>query len=366
VRVVVDVTPLSRPRTGIGNYLRGLVGGLVAAADDIEVVAFGPVSPRGKRNIEEALAGLRVERRLPVVPWAHAWRTAWSRLGRVSVERLTGPLDVFHFSDWMYPPQRSGLRTTTIYDLVPLRFPDWVTPRTRAMHTAKYRNAARTCDLIVCISRYTADDVAERLGVTPERLAVAHPGLDRRFSPHGPARSEPAPYVLSVSTLEPRKNLAALVQAFSLLRRRRPEVSLLVAGPRGGVGRVDLQAEGVELLGFVADDELAALYRGAAAFAYPSRLEGFGMPVVEALASGTPVVAAAHPSLDEACGEAALRVDPEDAEAFAETLERALDERDGLVAPGLEHARRFTWEATGRTVVEAYRRALAGGAQEPS
>jgi len=365
VRVVVDVTPLSRPRTGIGNYLRGLVGGLVAAADDIEVVAFGPVSPRGKRNIEEALAGLRVERRLPVVPWAHAWRTAWSRLGRVSVERLTGPLDVFHFSDWMYPPQRSGLRTTTIYDLVPLRFPDWVTPRTRAMHTAKYRNAARTCDLIVCISRHTADDVAEQLGVARERLAIAYPGLDPRFRPDGKRPERAQPYVLAVSTNEPRKNLTVAASAFRLLRERRPELTLLVAGAAGH-GDEAISGDGVELLGFVADDELAALYRGAAAFAYPSRFEGFGMPVVEALASGTPVVASSHPSLDEACGDAALRVDPEDAEAFAKTLERALDERDGLVAPGLEHARRFTWEATGRTVVEAYRRALAGGAQEPS
>jgi glycosyltransferase involved in cell wall biosynthesis len=365
VRVVVDVTPLSRPRTGIGNYLRGLIRGLVDAGD-FEIIAFGPVSRRGKGSVEEALAGLQIERRLPVVPWAHAWRTAWSRLGLVPVERLTGPLDVFHFSDWMYPPQRSGLRATTIYDLVPLRFPDWVTPRTRAMHTAKYRNAARTCDLIVCISRYTADDVAKRLGVTAERLSVAHPGLDRRFSPDGPARSEPTPYILSVSTLGPRKNLATLVDAFSLLRKRCPEVSLLIAGPPSGVARSELEVDGVKLLGFVPDEELAALYRGAAAFVYPSRLEGFGMPVIEALASGTPVVAAAHPSLDEACGEAALRVDPENVEAFAETLERALDEQDALVASGLEHARRFTWEATGRAVVKAYQRALAGRGQEGS
>ena len=365
MRVVVDVTPLSRPRTGIGNYLRGLLGGLVDAGD-FEIVAFGPVSQRGKSSVEEALAGLQIERRLLVLPGAHVWRTAWSRLGRIPVERLTGPLDIFHFSDWMYPPQRSGLRATTIYDLVPLRFPDWVTRRTRSMHTAKYRNAARTCDLIVCISRYTADDVAKRLGVTSERLSVAHPGLNHRFSPDGPAPLESAPYILSVATLEPRKNLAAVVQAFSLLRERRPDLSLLVAGPPSGGAHGEFQGKGVKLLGFVADDELAALYRGAAAFVYASRLEGFGMPVIEALASGTPVVAAAHPSLDEACGEAALRVDPEDTGAFAETLERALDERDTFRAPGLEHARRFTWEATGRAVVEAYRRASASRSNEGS
>ncbi|MGI8606991.1 MAG: glycosyltransferase family 4 protein [Gaiellaceae bacterium] len=355
MRVVLDVSPLSRPRTGIGNYLRGLVGAL-ATQDETEVVAFGLASPRGKRNIETSLAALPVERRLRVVPGAHAWRTAWSRAGRVAVERLAGDLDVFHFSDWMYPPQRSGLRATTIYDLIPLRFQDWVTPRTRAMHTAKYRHAARTCDLIVCISRSTAADVTEHLGVGAERLAVAHPGLDPRFGPDGRRPERAEPYVLAVSTREPRKNLAVATEAFRLLRERRPELTLLVAGAAGH-GEEAVSGDGVELLGFVPDDQLAALYRGAAAFVYPSRFEGFGMPVIEALASGTPVVASSHPSLDEACGDAALRADPDDTGRFADLLDRAVEEREALAPRGLAHARRFTWEATGRAVADAYRRA---------
>ena len=354
MRVVVDVSPLSRPRTGIGNYLRGLVGAL-AGQDDTEVVAFALASARGKGNIEAALAGLPVEQRLRVVPGAHAWRTAWSRAGRVPVERLAGELDVFHFSDWMYPPQRSGVRATTIYDLIPLRFPDWVTPRTRAIHTRKYRHVAQTRDLIVCISRYTADDVAERLGVGRDRLAVAYPGLDPHFHPNAERPERMHPYVLAVSTREPRKNLAMATSAFRLLREQHPELELLVAGAAGH-GDEEVSGDGIELLGFVSDDKLAALYRGAAAFAYPSRFEGFGMPIIEALASGTPVVASSHPSLDEACGDSALRADPDDATGFAAALERALEERDALVQPGLAHARPFTWEATGRAVAEAYRR----------
>jgi len=362
MRVVVDVTPLSHPRTGIGNYLRGLLGGL-ALLDDVELVAFGPVRPGGKHYAELALAGLDIQQRLRVVPAAHFWRTAWSRAGRLSVERFVGAFDVFHFSDWMYPPQRGGIRATTIYDLVPLQFPEWVAARTRSMHTAKYRNAASTCDVIVCISHHTAREVAERLEVSPERLAVAHPGVDERFSPAGPRPERAQPYLLSVSTLEPRKNLRALVDAFSLLRRRRPDVSLLIAGAEEGVEAAALQGDGVELLGYVGNEELARLYRGAAAFAYPSRFEGFGMPIVEAMASGTPVVAGADASLDGASGAAALRVDPDDADAFALTLEQALDERDALVPAGIEHARGFTWEACGRAVADAYRRALRDGGQ---
>ena len=158
--------------------------------------------------------------------------------------------------------------------------------------------------------------------------------------------------MLAVSTLEPRKNLPALVEAFALLRRRHRELTLAIAGLEGWEER-PLAGEGVQLLGFVSDDELARLYRGAAAFAYPSRFEGFGIPVVEALASGVPAVVSSHPSLDEACGDAALRAEPDDAEAFAAKLEEALGRPRG---EGVEHASCFTWRACGEAVLAGYGR----------
>ena len=349
MRIVLDVSPLARPRTGIGNYIRGMVAGLAeAAGGEHELVAFGPSGPRGRRRIREALRGLGVDVRTPLAP--HALRQAWSRSGRVPVERLVGPLDVFHFSDWMYPPQRAGLRATTVHDLVPLRHPEWVEPETVRMHGPKYEHAARTCDRIFVNSRFTGGEVAELLGVPEERIRVAHPGIDPIFRADGEAADLGGPYVLAVGTLEPRKNLPALVTAFSLLRRRRPELTLALAGLEGWEER-PLAAEGVRLLGFVPDEELARLYQGAAAFAYPSRFEGFGMPVVEALASGVPAVVSSHPSLDEASGGVALRADPDEPEAFAEALERALAEPRGR---GVEHASRFTWRACGEAVLRGY------------
>jgi glycosyltransferase involved in cell wall biosynthesis len=355
VRIVIDVTPLSIQRTGIGNYLVGMLHGMAQSiGEQDQLVAFAPAGPRRKRVIEDVLDGLPVERRILLVPpSAHTWRTAWSRLGRGPVEWLAGRLDVFHFSDWMYPPQRAGLRTTTIYDLIPVHFPHWVAPLTRRMHGRKYQNAARTCDLIFAISSYTADDASETLRFPRERVLVAYPGVDERFRPEGERRDLGAPYVLGVSTMEPRKNLDVLLDAFSRVRRRRPELVLALAGagaePRG---------ENVRPLGFVPDADLPALYRGAAAFVYPSRFEGFGIPIVEAMASGTPVVSSAHPSLDEASGDAALRADPSSPEAFAEKIERALDSRDELVRRGLDHAHRFTWRACGEAVLAGYREAL--------
>jgi glycosyltransferase involved in cell wall biosynthesis len=335
VRIVVDVTPLSHPRTGIGNYIRGMLGGLAeAAGDKHEVVAFTPVSMRARARLKDALDGIPVERRLITLPPpAHAWRTVWSRSGLLPVERLAGALDVFHFSDWMYPPQRAGLRTTTIYDLVPLRFPEWVQPRTRATNLRKYQHAAKTCDRIAAISNFTADDIAERLRFPRERIVVAYPGVDERFRPQGSGPD--GDYVLMLAPGDPRKNYAGLAAAFELVRSRHPELRLLAPV-------------------HVADDELPALYRGAAVFAYPTFFEGFGIPVLEAMASGTPVVASSHASLDEASGDAAVRVDPESPEAIAEGIERALAERESLVARGLEHARRFTWRACGEAHLHGF------------
>jgi glycosyltransferase involved in cell wall biosynthesis len=332
-----------------------MVAGLAEAAQSRhELVAFGPSGPRGRARIRESLAGLPLELRLPLLPRAQAWRSGWSRLGWPAVESVVGRLDVFHFSDWMYPSQRRGVRATTVHDLVPLRFPEWVEPATLRMHGPKYENAAHTCDRVFVNSRFTAGEVRELLRVPDDRIVVAYPGIDPIFRPDGARADLGGPYVLSVSTLEPRKNLPALVAAFSRLRERAPKLTLALAGLEGWEDR-PLAAEGVRLLGFVSDDELARLYRGAAAFAYPSRFEGFGIPVVEALASGTPAVVSSHPSLDETSGGIAVRADPDDREAFARALEEALQSPRGT---GLEHASRFTWRACGEAVLAGYESAL--------
>jgi glycosyltransferase involved in cell wall biosynthesis len=357
LRIVFDVSPLSHALLGIGRYLRGSLAGLVeAAGDEHEIVPFAPTSPQGLKAIPAALAGIPVEPSLRFLPFAHVWRQAWSRAGRPPAERFLGRFDVLHYSDWMYPPQRAGVRATTVHDLVPVRFPEWVQGRTRRMHTAKYRDVAR-CDVVFANSVFTAREVVELLGVPEERVRVAYPGVDPLFRPDGARAALGAPYVLTVATLEPRKNLDVLVSAFRLLER--DDVKLAVVGAAGWGEQPSLDHPGIVRLGFVDDEELARLYRTAAAFAYPSRFEGFGIPIVEAMASGVPVVASSHESMDEAAGDAALRADPESPEAFAEAIGRVLDDPGPTVERGLAHAARFTWLGTGRAFLAGYREAGA-------
>jgi glycosyltransferase involved in cell wall biosynthesis len=341
VRIAYDVTPLSHPRTGVGNYILGALKGMLEAADgEHELVAFGPVSSRGRKLLEQTLSGLAVERRLVTVLFAHATRRAWSALGRPTAERFLGKVDVLHFSDWMAPPQRSGVRATMIHDLGPLRFPERLHPRTVRMHTGTAREAAK-CDIVFTNAEFTARDVVERLRVPRERVRVAYPGVDARFRPDGERRDLGRPYVFTTATEDWRKNRGVLDAAVKLLG---PDLPLASLG-RGG-------------LGYVTDDELPALYRGAEVFAYPSRFEGFGIPVIEAMACGVPCVVSSHPSLDEACGDAAVRADPESPEEFAAGIRRALEQREQLVGRGLAHARRFGWLEAGRIHLQSYADAL--------
>jgi glycosyltransferase involved in cell wall biosynthesis len=334
VRIAYDVTPLSHPRTGVGNYILGALKGIVEEGVADEVVAFGPVSLRGRKRLDETLAGVGVERRILTVPFAHATRRTWGALRHPVAERLLGRFDVLHFTDWMRPPQRDGVRVTMIHDLGPLHFPERLHPRTVRMHT-KNAHEAQMCDIVFVNSEYTARDVTDRLDIEVDRIRVAYPGVGPEFSPEG-RRWRDKPYVFTTATADWRKNLETL-------RKARLAQPLVALGD----------------LGYLEPAELPALYRGATVFVYPSRFEGFGMPVVEAMASGTPCVVSNHPSLDEASGDAAVRVDPESPAAIAAGIEEALERSDELVERGVAHARAFTWAATGRAHLHGYADALS-------
>jgi alpha-1,3-rhamnosyl/mannosyltransferase len=209
----------------------------------------------------------------------------------------------------------------------------------------------RAARRIIAVSEFTRRELVELLEVQPERINVIPNGVDDEFTRDGPSAA--GDYVLAVGTLEPRKNLARLVEA-----ARRSDVELRVVGARGW-GGVEVAGNGVRWLGEVDDVELARLYRGAVCLAYPSLYEGFGIPVLEAMACGAPVVTTRGSAMEEVANGAAVLVDANDPAEIAAGIERAAADREQLVARGLERARSFRWEDVAEATVRIYREAAA-------
>lgn len=241
-----------------------------------------------------------------------------------------------------------------IHDAAALRHPEWYGRAYVAWQRALLPRLARSAGRVVTVSEFSKREIVDAMGAPPDRVVVVPNGVDERFTPDadaGGARRAlglERPYVLAVGTRIARKNLAALDAAARALAAERG-VELVTAGS----GRAYMRAEGdtaLRALGYVAEEHLPGLYAGASALVMPSLYEGFGLPCLEAMRSGTPVVAADRAALPEVCGGAALLFDPEDPDAVLAALRQALDYPAGLRERGLEHARRFSWASTARGV----------------
>jgi len=329
VLVVIDADSLGRQRTGDETYVEGLLGALPTVAEGLRVAAVTrrpDLVPAGVEPI--ALRARSQELRMAF---------ALPRLLRRVRPALAHFLHVV-------PPWCPCPAVLTIQDLSFERDPSVLRPWERLVFRRFVPWSVRRAARVLAISERTKADAAELYGVE----AVVTPlGVDGSFAPG----AAPDSYLLLVGSVEPRKNPLAAAEAAREVGR-----PLVVAGPvRDEALARELRARGADLRGYVAKDELARLYRGAACLVFPSRYEGFGLPLVEAMASGTPVVAAPDAALREVAGNAAVFVEPA---ALADGVRRALAERERLVAAGLERVRRFTWEETARRTVAVYREVL--------
>jgi len=281
---------------------------------------------------------------------------AWLALRTPPVQLATGRVDVIHATTIVVPPHTAPL-AVTVHDLAFLHEPDHFTARGARVFRRGLDLLRRRADLVLVSSLATMAD-AEAAGVPVDRLR--HVPLGVAVTPAEPAARRrfglDRPYLLFVGTLEPRKNLARLVAAVAQLPT---DHVLAVAGLDGWGDASPPAGDRVRLLGFVTDAERDALYAGADAFVYPSLREGFGLPVAEAMAHGTPVVTSRGTSTEEVAGGAAVLVDPYDVEAIAEGIAVALVQRDRLVAAGRQRAAELTWERTAEATLAAYRE-LAG------
>jgi glycosyltransferase involved in cell wall biosynthesis len=291
---------------------------------------------------------------------AHRAGQAWEQLALPAVAAARG-------ADLVYSPANLAplawpRNAVLIHDVVALRHPEWYSRTYVAWQRRVLPAVARRARLVLTVSEFSREEIAETLGV---ESAVVPGGVDERFRPDvdpAPARRAlglPDGYVLTLSTVGPRKNRAALGATATALRER--GLPVVAAGGKRGYIPAEAAPDGVRTLGYVPDELLPGLYAGAAAFVLPSRHEGFGLPCLEAMASGVAVVAAARGALPETCGDAALLVDPDDADALAQAVLRALDERDRLRAAGLARAALFTWDRAARETDAHLRAAILDG-----
>jgi glycosyltransferase involved in cell wall biosynthesis len=319
VRVGVDTSPLVQTRAGTARVVRGLLGALRDRPGvDLELLSFGG-DGRMSSVVRDAV---------------------WYPVG---LRRRGRALDVLHCTTFRGPLRSSVPTVVTVHDLAILRAPEAFPRWHRLYGRAGLERVLKAADAIVAVSEFTRDEVTALVDVPVERVRVVPNGVDALFTPDGP-RAE-GDYVLAVATLEPRKNLGRAVDA-----AREAGVELRVVGARGW-GGVDVPG----WVGEVPDAELAALYRGARCVVYPSLYEGFGLPVLEAMACGAPVVTSRSTAMEEVAGTAAVLVDPLDVSAIAAGIHEATLRRDELIPAGLTRARTFTWDRAADAVVELWR-----------
>jgi glycosyltransferase involved in cell wall biosynthesis len=262
-----------------------------------------------------------------------------------------------HFN-YVVPPAYRGPAVVTVHDLSFESDPELMRPRDRFMFRTFVPRSARRADRVLAVSERTKRDLVEHYAVPEEKIVVTPNGVDTVFRPNGSGPEDP-PYALFVGGIQPRKDPLTAIEALALVDG---DLRLVLVGDekRGGdevreaISRLGLQQR-VELAGYVEHEGLAALYRGAACLVFPSRYEGFGLPVLESMASGTPVVASRAGAVPEVAGDAAVLVEPGDAEALAEGIREVLADRDRFVAAGLARAKQFTWAETARRTLEVYR-----------
>ncbi|MDY7102860.1 MAG: glycosyltransferase family 1 protein [Actinomycetota bacterium] len=373
LRVAIDATPLLTPLTGIGVVTRATIDGL-ARRPDVAVSAFA-VSFRGRDRLGGVVGpGVEVHGR-PMAAWP--LREAWRRVDWPPLRWWIGDVDVVHSPNYVVPPSRPAAEVVTVQDLTPFRLAHMGAPGTE--HVADLvRRAVRRGAWVHASSRFVADEVRTLLDVDAERVVVVPHGVEPQLAgdpTRGRRLAGAERYVVAVGTIEPRKGLPVLVEAFDEVAGTDPDVHLVLAGSRGwGAEPVDeavaraRHGDRVRLLGRIDDTERTDLLAGAAVLAYPSLYEGFGIPPLEAMAQGVPVVCSDAGALPETVGDAAEVTVTGDAASLAAGLAAVLgddDRRSQLAVRGRRRAATFTWERAVSGLVDLYRSAAAARQDGP-
>jgi glycosyltransferase involved in cell wall biosynthesis len=362
LRILLDYRPALRQRSGVGEYVHELAGALsrqLAVSDTLTLFS----SSWKDRMSPSVVPGTRVvDARVPV----RILNYAWHRLEWPAIESLAGPADVVHAMHPLLIPSRRAARVVTIHDLDFLDHPERTKAEIRRDYPALARSHAQRADRVVTVSAFTAGEIARRLDVARDRITIVSPG-----APAWAPRPEPRPDgpILFMGTLEPRKNVGLLLRAYARVIDAMPSAPRLVLA-----GTATQAAEGwlreisqpplkgrVEHLGYVDPEKRRDLYATASMLVLPSHLEGFGLPVLEAMTVGVPVIVSRRGALPEVGGDAAVTIEPDDVDGLAAAIRKYLGD-PALVEAAIERGRRraqaYSWDASARTLLDVYRSAI--------
>lgn len=356
MKIGIDISQIVY-ETGISSYTRNLVSALLKIDKKNDYVLFGASLRRFNvlEHWNKSLGGKFTEKLFRIPPAALDF--LWNRLHILPIEMFTGKLDVFHSSDWTQSPAKA-FKVTTIHDLAPLRFPEISHPKIVAAHRRRLEWVKKEVDKIIAVSEFTKREIVDLLGIEPERIVVIPEAADPDVEPAPAKEIEKIKrkymidnnYLLVVGA-DPRKNVPLIVQAFSRIRSSMTGLNLVI------VGRLWQElpyTPGVSLLGHVSKEDLNVLYSGAEALVYTSFYEGFGLPILEAMKVGTPVVTSNVSSMPEVAGDRAVLVNPKDPSEIAEGIKEVLKNRANWSKKGIARAKEFSWKKAAKETLEVY------------
>jgi glycosyltransferase involved in cell wall biosynthesis len=361
VRILVDYRPALRQRTGVGEYIHQLACAAARVNRDEIVLFTSSWKDRPAASIAAETGAQVIDRRIPVALLNYLWhRSEWP-----PIETLAGAVDVAHSAHPLLMPTKHAAQVVTIHDLFFLSHVDQTAAEIRRDYPALAGAHARRADAVITSTQYGRGQVIERLGVPADRIYVCPPGAPE-WQTLGQAPNVPTDgCILFVGTLEPRKNIGALLDAYARAVTRRPNMPKLILAGRATDAATEWLTRittaplsgHVEHLGYVDNDQRENLYRSARVLVMPSLDEGFGLPALEAMSAGVPVIVSSRGSLPEVVQDAGAQVDPDDADALADALERAAFDQPWAIraaTAGLERARAFTWTGSAVTLRRAY------------
>lgn len=370
--IAIDYTPAYEQGGGIGRVTRDLVAALAQHDTETNYRLF--VAGAFHHQLSPAPGTNFRWQPVPIAPlWlARLWHRAKMPL---PVNWFTGKIHLYHATDFVLPPVSAGIKTlVTIHDVSFVRVPAAASPTLKAYLDKVVPESIWRADHVIAVSQATKKDIIELYGTAPEKISVVLHGIDTRFrrienlQQHNAIRQKyqlgTRPYLLSVGTVQPRKNYSRIIQALAQLRAQNYDLSLVIAGGKGWLEGEMYQTiaktgmkEYVHLIGFADDADLPVLYSAAACVVFPSLYEGFGFPVLEGMACGTPVITSNVSSLPEVAGDAALLINPVETDELTTAIQRIVEDadlRERLIQRGYQQIQHFTWANSAQHLYQIY------------